>query len=1162
MCGCGPKGHCLLAIVVLCGAWWNSAAAQVQRPPATRLPDERAKQLRLEGDRFHAEQNFSEALRRYLEVYPNFSNDFELNVRIARIYLGRTERGEWRKAIPYLERAHQREPANLEVLHDLAAATSWAGQYDQSIPFYRELVRRSPDVPALRLQLARVLSWAGRTTEAVTEYIYYVSRRPSDLSARVELGRLLAQQKSYSGAQEQYEEVLRVQPRNVAARFGRAQILAWSAQLRPALAEVDKALEIQPRHFDARTLKAYLFAWLGEIEQSKELFLALERENPKSSDVREGLKYLAELEEAGAPAPPPPTPPGPVEPTALELAQKAVAEQRYEEAIALYREHLTKSPEDADAQLALARVLSWDRQYAASESILRDWVKEHPNNPEGVTHLARVLSWSGMLQESIEQYRRALALRPQDSGLHLELARVLSWVKDYPASLDEYRTAAHLDPENIEAQRGVIQALLWNNELMAAGKELSKLKAQYPSDPELPSLEERLEALEAQRARGASPEMAEDYFRKLVEKEPSNVDARLELVDVYLGAGDYASAIRELDTALSQRPGDDSIRLRLARVLSWNRELAKSAKLYREYVAKHPSEVQEHLQLARVLSWARDYDAAVIEYREVLKKDPNNADARLELARALTWSKQYIPALQEFESLSASSEKKVDVLVGQGRVYTYQSRWHEAVEAFDAALAVQPDSHEALVGKAQALLWSGDGAGARKILTQLHAQDPNDTTILVSLASAENSLHRPDRALDLLGQAERVAPGNADARQLRSQIQAALRPELTLSSSYLRDTDALNWWRYAIDFRFSLHPRVRNFITVEYLPSSALAGLFGYAVPTASGLLFATRVPVDPFVPSPTLLSESDFAPEVLVSGDTRFSQSAGQFLAGASMHLSRWFAWTAGAGAAQLRHGSEDFESLGFPSARTRFIYTATPTFYLGEWQLSLTSSRQYWAYTPKAVAQTTRVDELSGMLAWNPDSRSRIAFTYYHRQISPKFLIPTLTIFDPTYTTPIGTFQGREYKKAGNGGTVSATYAIGRWEKGDLTIGYEGMAFGYHHPQGLPSPEYFLNVGVFTPPFYQRHAGLVRIELRPSGAVTWDVHGSLGAQQFLQRSDLALSPTAGSRLDIAFSSHVTLTLAYEYFNSASAAQAAILRPVARSYHSNYVSAGLRFRF
>lgn len=132
----------------------------------------------------------------------------------------------------------------------------------------------------------------------------------------------------------------------------------------------------------------------------------------------------------------------------------------------------------------------------------------------------------------------------------------------------------------------------------------------------------------------------------------------------------------------------------------------------------------------------------------------------------------------------------------------------------------------------------------------------------------------------------------------------------------------------------------------------------------------------------------------------------------------------------------------------------------------------------------------------------------------------------------------------------------------KGQFEAGHDTMAFGYTHPAGLPSPEFYLNTSVFTPSFYQRHAGLARLGLDPFKLVHWDLHGTLGAQQVHQGAALSFSSTAGSRLDFALSRKTTLSLDYDYFNAASALQALIIPVHAAGYHSNNVTASLHFSF
>ena len=1134
---------------------------------AQRLPDAAAAQLRAQADKDFAIQNYSDALENYLRVYPNFGGDFELNRRIGWIYFGGPQ-SEWRRAIPFLRKAHQLQPTNVEVLRNLASVTSWARLFDEAVPMYRELVRLSPSVAAYRLQFARVLSWSGQDAEAVHEYRTYVGQSPSDFSARNELGTLLARQKDLPGASEQFNYVLRFQPRNAGARLGLAQVLAWSGDLQPALVQVDGLVSEQPRNFDARVLKAFIHLWLGQLNESKQLFTALAKESPGNADVEQGLKTIAELQAPGAP-PVRPAQPGqptqPVRPTELQLAEQAEAESRFPEAITRYREYLTASPSDDDARFRLARVLAWNKQYAESESILREFVKKYPQNPEGSVQLARVFRWDEKYAEATEAYRKGLELQPRNPMIHLELAQVYSYMRDYPHSLDEYRIARSLDPESLDARKGVVRALIWNGETEGAGKQLAELKRSHPDDPEVAALQQQLETFQIDQARAQSPEKAAEYLRAQVEKDPQNVAARVELADMYIARGDFPPGIKELRAALDMKPDRDDLRLKLGRVLGWSRDYPESIRLYREWMNGHPGDQNVRLELARVLSWNKDYDSAVAEYQEILKNNPDNTAARLEMARVLSWAKQYPTALETYDQVLEQDPKNYDAWLGKGRVYSYESRWRDSLKAYDEALKVRPKEPEAVRDRAQALLWSGNPSAAQPVLARLHAENPTDTAVLISLASSENALGRPDRALNLLDEAQRLEPTSADAASLRKQIRTALRPELRLGWSYLRDTEALNIWAYRVGFSFNLHPRLRTYLNVDYLPSSGLAALFGYPIFRENETpLFAPNVPLNGTIPSPILLGEGDFPENFLLPGGARISQSAGQFQAGGSMRVNQWFSWTGGAGAIQLRHGGPDLDAAGLPSSSTRFIYNASPTFHLGRHVLiSVGSSRQYWAYTPKSTAQEIHVDELNASLVLMPNTRSRFAFGYYHRQISRPFQIPDIFVFDPALPEPSLrlVFEGRSFKKIGNGVTFTATGIVYQGEMTEFEVGYDAMAFGYNHPPGLPAPEFYLNTGVFTPSFYQRHAGTMRLGLSPTRLIHWDLHGSAGVQQIRLAPDLSFSSTAGSRLDFNFTDSVTFSVGYDYFNAASAVQAIIVAAPVGAYHSNQVTAGLRFR-
>jgi hypothetical protein len=271
----------------------------------------------------------------------------------------------------------------------------------------------------------------------------------------------------------------------------------------------------------------------------------------------------------------------------------------------------------------------------------------------------------------------------------------------------------------------------------------------------------------------------------------------------------------------------------------------------------------------------------------------------------------------------------------------------------------------------------------------------------------------------------------------------------------------------------------------------------------------------------------------------------------GAQMQVNTWFRWTAGIGTVTLRHG-DLADAAGFPNTRTRLVWMAAPTFRLGsQWEVGFGVSRQYVPYTPKAIAQTVHYDEGEVNVVYRPDDRTRFFLNVWHRRLGPEFEIPDI---------PAESFEGRIFRQRGTGGSFEATRILWRGERGEFETGYGGRIMGYTHPSGLSSPTFIVNPGFFTPSFYQRHAALVRALYKPTGWWSWDVHGSFGGQQILHGSNFSFSATGGTRMDFTLNPRTTLTLGYDYFNTAGAGQ--VVPTATEAYHSNAVYVILRIRF
>ena len=305
--------------------------------------------------------------------------------------------------------------------------------------------------------------------------------------------------------------------------------------------------------------------------------------------------------------------------TVLEQATQLEASKNYQDAIAAYRRYLAQKPEDDDVRATLAKILSWHEQYDEAVGLYRDILTRHPLDHENRIGLARVLSWQKHFAESHEQYERVLRDEPEQAEALAGLADVLLW-SGHPDQAVTYYERAFLITGNAEMAARI----------RSLKADLAAASASSPSPLTFP---EPIQPVQ-------SPTSIESEVARLLE-----LGQRREVEQRYPEA---AAAYRE---ALAVRPGNDEIRTRLARVLSWHGGQEEAASLYRDVLARHPDDQETRAALARVLSWQRRFDEARELYAQALQADPKNLEARRGLAEVAHWQGNRADALARYEAL-------------------------------------------------------------------------------------------------------------------------------------------------------------------------------------------------------------------------------------------------------------------------------------------------------------------------------------------------------------------------------------------------------------------------------------------------------------------------------------------------------------------------------
>lgn len=160
-------------------------------------------------------------------------------------------------------------------------------------------------------------------------------------------------------------------------RWELARALSYMKRYDEALEEYATLLKARPDLMEARIERANILYWQGK-----------------------GQEALRELERLPARDLP--------QDSRLLMAEIYRSMKRYERSVPIYREHLSKRPDDQSVRLKLAETLSWMKDYPASLKEYEIILKARPSDIHVRRKYALVLTWAGRHADAARELRATL----------------------------------------------------------------------------------------------------------------------------------------------------------------------------------------------------------------------------------------------------------------------------------------------------------------------------------------------------------------------------------------------------------------------------------------------------------------------------------------------------------------------------------------------------------------------------------------------------------------------------------------------------------------------------------------------------------------------------------------------------------------------------------
>ncbi len=427
------------------------------------------------------------------------------------------------------------------------------------------------------------------------------------------------------------------------------------------------------------------------------------------------------------------------------------------------------------------------KKIARSKELLQAQLKENPNNAFANFNLAQLLRGEhqsppeDVCRQILDYAGRAVANTraddPNQRHIHLmaldQMTSAYFFLKDFDRAEKCAQRALRHDPNYIDplfalghvyaAQRDFPKAIAAYQRYLAAadaydpGKETTNYILIHAADQVTALFSLGLIYEDQERL-----DLAEQYFRQVVERRPDHLDVQTHLAMVCFHKGDYAEARQMAERRLAAEPNDVTARYISARIAHDGGEVQNALSQVDEILSREPGHQRAlELRITALRELGRDGEAQSA-IAALLAVDPRSYSAYNQLAELHAARGQHERAAEAYLRLSEYSPDDAEVFNNLANCYFRLQDFATAIRYYSIALSIQPQLAPALRNIGLAYFKSNDAAAAVRHLASYLDHAPDDVEITYLAARLYFDLTQYNDAIRYIERALTKYPRSAE----------------------------------------------------------------------------------------------------------------------------------------------------------------------------------------------------------------------------------------------------------------------------------------------------------------------------------------------------------------------------------------------------------------
>lgn len=371
-----------------------------------------------------------------------------------------------------------------------------------------------------------------------------------------------------------------------------------------------------------------------------------------------------------------------------KLSQAYAVQQQGPNALAAIARAVELEPNNLTYLRARGEVALWTGDHAVAINSFERVLAAAPQDADAQLGLARASARSGKKDVAVPHYRAYLEQRPQDKAAMME-AMELEAERGNTRAVQEYDALYRQrfgESREYWLRMADIYALGNNPSASSAAlKEATRLAPQdhalfYRLAQSYPSTKDAAEASAA--------------IDRAVELDPNNLEYLRTRADLAAWRGDYDTALDSHRRILAIAPDDPGARLGIARVHYWRSQLDESARAYRDYLGRQPGVAAAWMEYIVVITELGDYARAMELLEDYRQRFGDNVAYRKQKARVLAWAERPTPSLGIVAELKPTLRDDYELGYTRTVALHYAHRPREALASLAEVTRLRPDSKE------------------------------------------------------------------------------------------------------------------------------------------------------------------------------------------------------------------------------------------------------------------------------------------------------------------------------------------------------------------------------------------------------------------------------------------------------------------------------------